>query len=612
MMSTPKKKGCSSSSYQRQEGDANEWRQLFRGIYTPPHHPFANEDDRLFPNLYTTPPSTSHDLNPGHLFPIQNGDEQANLFRGIFTPPRPQTHPSDTTQEEQPQLSQDSYNDADPMFDPRWSPNWKRGNPLVPYDSSSEDDDNEEEVTPTLTAPQQIGGGPVRAAMVDRARFQDPVNRQRGRELPLPIGQYFDLDGPVTRRVVRFGIEGQAYTIRFRNYAQMVDLERILIGAFRQAILRAFVNANPTDMVGVQIRHPGLHNLTYNIPFGPRYQVTPERIYAVLEKLVQSGAEIDVSDDLTIVFTRVADVRGGRPGQRIWDHKTWMRKHCKAFITVEGDDDLCLARALVVAEARAEMQAGNAARFWNTFRKVDRRCKRKESQQKKAAKKLMEDCGLKDHRGQCGLQELQRFQDFFTLRGYQIKVFSAQAMNAMVFRGPEAAKVLYLYHDRDDDTPADSGGHFSVCTKPHVIFNTSYFCDVCNRGFNDKNQHRCIKKCYSCHRLKECERVGEWKQCEDCKRWFRSQACFDYHKTVTPNDDDDDDDPTTDTADKRRRRRNKRPRIMTTCQRYRWCDKCEHLLDYARIKTKLNGIPHHICGTTYCIRCWMTHPIGEK
>ena len=68
-------------------------------------------------------------------------------------------------------------------------------------------------------------------------------------------------------------------------------------------------------------------------------------------------------------------------------------------------------------------------------------------------------------------------------------MFSALALNALVFKGPqEAGRVLYLYHDRDD--AADDVGHFSVCTKPHVIFNTQHYCDRCNRGFDNKKQHK--------------------------------------------------------------------------------------------------------------------------
>ena len=71
------------------------------------------------------------------------------------------------------------------------------------------------------------------------------------------------------------------------------------------------------------------------------------------------------------------------------------------------------------------------------------------------------------------------------------QVFSATAMNTLVFKGPdEGRKKLYLYYDRHPDADANDGGHFIVCTKPHVILNTQYYCDVCNRGFNDKNTHK--------------------------------------------------------------------------------------------------------------------------
>jgi hypothetical protein len=107
--------------------------------------------------------------------------------------------------------------------------------PLVPY-SDSEGSQSQPDVI-------QYGGQHQQQQRVDegldeppskRARLDDPTNRQRDKPLPLPIRDYYDLEGPVTKRVIKFRIDGQAYTIKFKNYDKMVDLERILIEIFRQ------------------------------------------------------------------------------------------------------------------------------------------------------------------------------------------------------------------------------------------------------------------------------------------------------------------------------------------------------------------------------------------
>jgi hypothetical protein len=263
-----------------------------------------------------------------------------------------------------------------------------------------------------------------------------------------------------------------------------------------QVMDQAFVGANDSDMVGVQIRHPSLVCAAYNVPFVRRAELTPERVFAILEKMVQSGCEIDVSEDLVIIFTTVRDVRGGRPASRVWNHRDWMEKHSHSFIRVNNRDNLCLARALVVAKVREDKKTDpTATRLWNAIRQENilgnennnkRNLENWNTVQRRKAVELMENCGLANHQGECGLKEMQKFQDYLAPE-YQIKVFSALAMNFLVFQGPTAAKILHLYHDCDSD---GSNGHFIVCTKPHVIFNTQHFCDECNRGYNDKKLHR--------------------------------------------------------------------------------------------------------------------------
>ena len=108
--------------------------------------------------------------------------------------------------------------------------------------------------------------------------------------------------------------------------------------------------------------------------------------------------------------------------------ETWLKKHAHAFIRIKNDDDLCLARALVVAKTRADKKAGDpeATAVWDTVRVVDKRRANRDTLQKRLAVKMTRDCGLANHQGRCGLKELQKFQDFLE-PDYQIKVQLAGA-----------------------------------------------------------------------------------------------------------------------------------------------------------------------------------------
>ncbi|MCP3666888.1 MAG: hypothetical protein GY696_31080 [Gammaproteobacteria bacterium] len=89
--------------------------------------------------------------------------------------------------------------------------------------------------------------------------------------------------------------------------------------------------------------------------------------------LKQSDEDLDLDADFEISITRVPQMKGGRPKEGRWNHKAWMKKHCGhggCFIQISNpDDDLCLARALVVAKARIDKETDpEIARQWQTIR----------------------------------------------------------------------------------------------------------------------------------------------------------------------------------------------------------------------------------------------------
>ncbi|MCP3664358.1 MAG: hypothetical protein GY696_18025, partial [Gammaproteobacteria bacterium] len=297
--------------------------------------------------------------------------------------------------------------------------------------------------------------------------------------------------------------------------------------------------------------------------------MTAERIMEVWAMLKQSDESLDLDAHLQIVITRVSQTRGGRPREPRWDHKAWMKKHCGhggCFIQVSNpDDDLCLARALVVAKARIDKETDpELARKWKNIQK--NRPAQANSIQKRMALALMRQAGLQDHVGPCGEQEIRKLQEALQ-PDYQIKIFSSRCCNFLTFQGKiPAEKVLHIYHDYDEE---NDSGHFIIITRPHVIFNPSYWCDSCNSGFADKKQHKCISKCNCCFKLKKCPFV-QWKSCSDCNQWFRSDQCFQGHLSVA-----------------QPRGENKKARVnLSICQKIRRCLECKRLLNLHNLKKR--------------------------
>ena len=112
-----------------------------------------------------------------------------------------------------------------------------------------------------------------------------------------------------------------------------------------------------------------------------------------------------------------------------------------------NDDDLCCARAIVVAKAIADK---------------DERLKLiKDSRgrvQETLARKLQEESRVS--LGPCGLDQKKLFE--IVLSDYQFVVISAEHGHAIVHKGPPSEKqIMLLMHD----------GHFDVITKLPGFFN---------------------------------------------------------------------------------------------------------------------------------------------
>ncbi len=411
----------------------------------------------------------------------------------------------------------------------------------------------------------------------------------------LQPANFFELSNPVDTYVRKFKIHGKAYSLQFKNQNQIEDLNKVLLDTFEEVLTVAFADGNSTDMVGLQIKHPSLNKGCYNVPFRPQSEMTADRILAVWEMLTQSDEQLDIDSSLQIVFTRIPQIHGGRPRESRWNHKAWMRKHCGnggCFIEVSNpDDDLCLARALVVSMARIDKESDpQVARSWQRLRRKGK--PNANSLQRRMAIQLMEEAGLEDHQGGCGEKEIRKLQTVLEPE-FQIKVFSSLCCNFLTFQGNiPSKKVLHIYHDADED---GRNGHFMVISKPHVLFNRQHWCDRCNQGFDCKKRHNCLSKCYSCFNLNECP-LAEWKKCDECSRWFRSEECYQNHLSVAQA-----------TGSGKRKRVN-----MSICQKYRRCKQCYRMLNMSELQRRGNGKQGHRCGFVFCRTCKMDHKEGSQ
>jgi hypothetical protein len=87
-------------------------------------------------------------------------------------------------------------------------------------------------------------------------------------------------------------------------------------------------------------------------------------------------------------------------------------------------------------------------------------------------------------------------------------------------KGPEKEKRIYLYMHNN---------HYDVITKMPGFFARSYYCHKCKKGYNNREDHRCLNACKCCRFSSKCPTLS-WLVCPDCHRSFKSQQCFEQHK----------------------------------------------------------------------------------
>ena len=322
---------------------------------------------------------------------------------------------------------------------------------------------------------------------------------------------YYEVTGTKERTSKKFKATIKDTEIRFNNTVENMDLiddRKRTYAIIQQLVDDVTGGVKDRDQIHFVLRSDQLE-APIALPFMPRAQFTPERVFAGVERVVQSNREFRLNDTVYVNVWHV-DMPMGSGKSRKKRTELNAKKYLYAkhtVITVKNHDDLCLARALVVAIARVE----NAANY-DYLRRIDR------AQQIKARKLHIEaDVPF----GPCGLEEVKLFQRHLTR--YEINIVSLLQNNAIIHPPkdqavPDKTPIYLLLHDN----------HYDVITKMPGFLNCAHFCHKCRKAYADKFDHMCPGMCKSC-RAYECVWDGAMT-CDQCKRMFRSRACYERHK----------------------------------------------------------------------------------
>ena len=395
----------------------------------------------------------------------------------------------------------------------------------------SETSEEEESVTET-----QMGQG-------EKRKSDDDDEREHS---------YYEITGTKERRSKKFSAIIKDTEIRFNNTVENMDLidsRNRTYTIIDQLVEDVTGGIKDRDQIHFVLRSEQLET-PIALPFMPRAQFTPERVFAAVERVVQSNREFRLNDTVHVNVWHVEMPEGsGRSRKKRTELNVTKYLHdSRTVVVINNHDDLCLARALVVAIARIE----NASRY-DYLRHTDR------AQQIKA-RELHIEAGVPF--GPCGLEEVRLFQRHLTR--YEINIVSLLQNNTIIHPSPaqvapDKTPIYLLLHNN----------HYDVITKMPGFLKRAYFCHKCRKGYSNKFDHMCPGMCGSC-RAYECPWVGNPIPCDLCKRQFRSRACYDRHKVRVNG-------------------------TKSICDTIHKCLKCSKSMDKRKFKS-------HLCGKK-CLTC---------
>ncbi len=177
-------------------------------------------------------------------------------------------------------------------------------------------------------------------------------------------------------------------------------------------------------------------NRPYNGPFMEASAFDHDRVIVDLCKILNSNQKILLEGGEVRINIIRADMPPKGSGKGHWhmNNRTMMnvgewaiRK--RSLVTIVNDDELCMARALVVGIAALQKTKNPNIENMRHYKSVTNS---KNKLQKSLAKRLHADSVVP--LGRCGIPEAKKFQEF--LVDYQVLIYVAHVGNKRIYTGP--------------------------------------------------------------------------------------------------------------------------------------------------------------------------------
>ena len=291
---------------------------------------------------------------------------------------------------------------------------------------------------------------------------------------------YYHLESRKKYHSKKFGMTATDHKVRFNNVLADFDLlesYESTLKIFHHLLGEVTEGMAPNDKVRFILRSEQLET-PISLPFMTVQDLTTERVFSQIERVIQSNQEFRLNDTVTIDINHVKTPEGRGKKKRIIFNIRDHLKEKRTIIRINNKDDFCLARALAVAIARIENDP-------------------KYNQISDSRNHIQLDRALDLHQaanvplGPCGIDEVKLFQNY--LVNYQIIVVSGTHNNSIIYppKPPDTDEkpIISLYYHNN---------HFDVITKLPGFLRCNYFCHRCHKAYDHTSDHLCPPMCSSC------------------------------------------------------------------------------------------------------------------
>ena len=340
----------------------------------------------------------------------------------------------------------------------------------------------------------------------------------------------FKLDPYVDRLSNRLGVRERHFNTQLHqrgNFIPNQSMTRALEEGLRRAVNQVLTTTTPPlhdqDRLYFTIASNRLHNnfQGWGLRAG-EWRQGGDRVEALFQRLAQalnSNEQFEMDDSFQVSITQVHHAPQGTGRRRLEKPGHQPLRNLipkkRSIIQIQNKDELCCARALVVAKAKVDNHPK-----WHSIRKGSQI-------QRTLAVALHDEANVPF--GPCGYDALTQFSTAPSLTGYQILLVDADRSFHITTFGPLQDKQLILLHEKS---------HYDVITKLPAFFGVGYVCAHCWKPYNEEGKHRCNNKrhCRACCQ-KECPDFLEayprgqkaTQRCQQCHRDFFGDTCFQMH-----------------------------------------------------------------------------------